>query len=238
MDDTSPRETPRIRSAASLRFCGEGWGDFLASVSDGEFDHRRPTATAWTPLPPITSTTRSSSRVSTRHRRKLVTQALTPTRPAQLKGGWSRHRSQRGFGIACPNITMRAHPGRHGARVRRSRHRLCGDQAYSSIQRRREPDDRRPVGPTTCARFELTRRVCRLRCSRRKGINMAEADSPLAWRKASRCESGTCVEVALAGGQIAIRDSKQPDGSPYLTFAPETWRGFIASVRAGEFDLP
>jgi hypothetical protein len=64
----------------------------------------------------------------------------------------------------------------------------------------------------------------------------AEDNMPSVWRKASRCDSGSCVEVAAIDGRIAIRDSKQPDGAPYLTFAPESWRAFIAGVRSGKFD--
>ena len=66
---------------------------------------------------------------------------------------------------------------------------------------------------------------------------MLEVDSSPDWRKASRCDSGTCVEVASVNGGVAIRDSKQPDGSPHLTFSPEPWQAFIAGIRAGEFDL-
>jgi len=69
-------------------------------------------------------------------------------------------------------------------------------------------------------------------------IKMVEADSSTEWRKASRCDSGSCVEFASIDGRAAIRDSKQPDDSPYLTFSPEPWRAFLAGVLAGEFDLP
>jgi hypothetical protein len=45
-----------------------------------------------------------------------------------------------------------------------------------------------------------------------------------------------CVEAAaLAGGGIAVRDSKDPDG-PVLVFTAEEWSAFVAGVKGGEFD--
>ncbi|MFI2340598.1 DUF397 domain-containing protein [Nocardia gamkensis] len=56
------------------------------------------------------------------------------------------------------------------------------------------------------------------------------------WFKSSH--SGTqadCVEVAfLDGGQIGVRDSKNPAG-PALVFTPVEWDVFTASVHAGKF---
>jgi hypothetical protein len=34
---------------------------------------------------------------------------------------------------------------------------------------------------------------------------------------------------------VAVRDSKNPDGSR-LIFSHDEWRAFVAGVRAGEFD--
>jgi hypothetical protein len=51
----------------------------------------------------------------------------------------------------------------------------------------------------------------------------------------SFCNLGNCVEVAaLPGGQIALRDSKQP-ANPFI-FSGEEWDAFLQGVRAGEFD--
>lgn len=55
----------------------------------------------------------------------------------------------------------------------------------------------------------------------------------LAWRKASRSAgNGECVEVAAAGGTVAIRDSKNPEGV-VLTCSPAMFRAFLDATRRG-----
>jgi hypothetical protein len=50
------------------------------------------------------------------------------------------------------------------------------------------------------------------------------------WRKSRRSNpSGNCAEVRTAGGQVEVRDSKDP-GGPVLRFSAAEWRAFIASV--------
>jgi hypothetical protein len=56
-----------------------------------------------------------------------------------------------------------------------------------------------------------------------------------AWRKSTRCEAHSCVEVARRGGAMAIRNSQVPAES--LVFADPAWATFIAGVRAGQFEL-
>jgi hypothetical protein len=60
----------------------------------------------------------------------------------------------------------------------------------------------------------------------------------LIWRKAeASAANGNCVEVAaLPGGDITVRDSKNPDG-PTLRFTSAEWSAFIDGTAAGEFDL-
>jgi hypothetical protein len=60
--------------------------------------------------------------------------------------------------------------------------------------------------------------------------------TPRAWRRALKCASNGCVEVAMTGSEIAIRDSKRAD-SPILTYDATEWRVFIEAVKNGEFDL-
>jgi hypothetical protein len=63
----------------------------------------------------------------------------------------------------------------------------------------------------------------------------APLHAPLTWRRSSKCAESSCVEVALAGNLVAVRDTKTPDGTP-LSYTKGEWAAFIAGVKAGEFD--
>lgn len=57
------------------------------------------------------------------------------------------------------------------------------------------------------------------------------------WRKSSHSGgSNQCVQVAdnVPGGQVWVRDSKNPDGD-VLHFTSAEWKAFVAGVRDGEF---
>ena len=57
--------------------------------------------------------------------------------------------------------------------------------------------------------------------------------SGLQWRKARRSvNNGACVEVAPVNGQIAIRDSKDPDG-PWLDYPITAFRSFLDTTKNG-----
>jgi len=60
-----------------------------------------------------------------------------------------------------------------------------------------------------------------------------EGTSAMTWRKSSYSgnSGGNCVEVGAAAHLIAVRDSKDPDGSR-LTFGREAWDAFAAKVKA------
>ncbi|GAA2069755.1 DUF397 domain-containing protein [Actinomadura alba] len=62
--------------------------------------------------------------------------------------------------------------------------------------------------------------------------------SRVVWRKCRRSGNGgaNCVEVAPIGDVIAVRDSKNPDGSR-LAFDHAAWAAFARRVRSGEYDL-
>lgn len=57
------------------------------------------------------------------------------------------------------------------------------------------------------------------------------------WRKSSHSQQEVnCVEVALEPGAAAVRDSKNPNGSP-LVLSDTQWGAFINGVKAGQYDL-
>jgi len=53
------------------------------------------------------------------------------------------------------------------------------------------------------------------------------------WRRSSWSgTNGNCVEVALLrGGNVGVRDSKDPHGQ-VLSFPRDTWKSFVLAVRA------
>ena len=60
-----------------------------------------------------------------------------------------------------------------------------------------------------------------------------DVEGAVTWRTSSySANAGNCVEVARLPGAVAVRDSKDPEGGA-LTFTPDTWRGFIAGIKAG-----
>ncbi|KUL53250.1 DUF397 domain-containing protein [Streptomyces sp. NRRL S-1521] len=58
------------------------------------------------------------------------------------------------------------------------------------------------------------------------------------WHKSRRSGgNGNCVEVArLSGGQVAMRNSRFPDG-PALVYTREEIEAFLGGVKDGEFDF-
>lgn len=59
----------------------------------------------------------------------------------------------------------------------------------------------------------------------------------LTWRTArGSAGNGACVEVAPAGGQIFVRDSKNQDG-PVVSYSARSWRQFVTNAKTGRFDL-
>lgn len=52
------------------------------------------------------------------------------------------------------------------------------------------------------------------------------------WRKSRRCETSDCVELDTQGGDVLMRDSKNPDGV-VLKFSEKEWLAFCVSARDG-----
>ncbi len=57
------------------------------------------------------------------------------------------------------------------------------------------------------------------------------------WQKSKHSNpNGACVEVAhLANGEIAVRNSRFPEG-PALVYTPAEIAAFLAGAKEGEFD--
>ena len=56
-----------------------------------------------------------------------------------------------------------------------------------------------------------------------------------AWRTSTLCDLNGCVEVAILGDRVAVRDTKDRAG-PVLVFTAREWEAFVGGVRGGEFD--
>jgi hypothetical protein len=65
----------------------------------------------------------------------------------------------------------------------------------------------------------------------------AEVPADAAWRKSRHSgANGNCVEVAaLPGGDVALRNSRYPDG-PALVYTRAEMAAFLAGAKDGEFD--
>ncbi len=57
-----------------------------------------------------------------------------------------------------------------------------------------------------------------------------------AWRKSSHSSSGGCVEVAMLGDAIGVRDTKDRGEGPVLVFNRREWMAFLEGVGLGEFE--
>ena len=66
----------------------------------------------------------------------------------------------------------------------------------------------------------------------------AMADGPddkLAWYQNERCESGACVQVAVAGDTVLLRSSRNPEAAP-VALSRDEWRDFLAGAKDGVYD--
>jgi Domain of unknown function (DUF397) len=59
----------------------------------------------------------------------------------------------------------------------------------------------------------------------------------LTWRKSARSgATGNCVELAvLASGEVAVRNSRHPDG-PVLVYTRDEMVAFVLGAKDGDFD--
>ncbi|BEL05521.1 hypothetical protein Q0Z83_037120 [Actinoplanes sichuanensis] len=56
------------------------------------------------------------------------------------------------------------------------------------------------------------------------------------WRASSFCDHINCVEVAVIGGAIAVRNSKDRSGTVQM-YSPEEWTAFLDGITNGDFDF-
>lgn len=56
-----------------------------------------------------------------------------------------------------------------------------------------------------------------------------------AFRTASFCASGECVEVAQGDGVVILRDSTQPLGGR-LHYGARDWGSFVRDIKSGKLD--
>jgi Domain of unknown function (DUF397) len=54
------------------------------------------------------------------------------------------------------------------------------------------------------------------------------------WHRSTRCNSGTCAEVAADGADVWVRNSQRPE--TVATFDAGEWAAFVAGIKDGEFD--
>ena len=64
---------------------------------------------------------------------------------------------------------------------------------------------------------------------------MQDITTAAAWRTSTLCDLNGCVEVAILGDRVAVRDAKDRAG-PVLVFTAREWEAFVGGVRGGEFD--
>jgi predicted secreted Zn-dependent protease len=54
------------------------------------------------------------------------------------------------------------------------------------------------------------------------------------WKISTRCGNGACVEVAIDGDLVHMRNSTDPAG-PALALPHAEWRGFLKGIKGGRF---
>lgn len=55
-------------------------------------------------------------------------------------------------------------------------------------------------------------------------------EGKLIWHTGSRCDGGSCIEVAGLHGLVMLRDSTEPD--TVLSVGGKEWRGFLVRVKS------
>lgn len=83
--------------------------------------------------------------------------------------------------------------------------------------------------------MSISKSLTRMNDGEEKGECMTDSThTPLTWRKSTWSNTGDCVEVAVIGTAILVRDSKNPTG-PVLSFTLSEWASFMKGAHVGEF---
>lgn len=56
----------------------------------------------------------------------------------------------------------------------------------------------------------------------------------LTWHRGRPCDTGTCVEIAVADGEVLVRSSVHP--ARLISLSRDEWREFLAGAKEGWFD--
>jgi Domain of unknown function (DUF397) len=65
---------------------------------------------------------------------------------------------------------------------------------------------------------------------------MSDSEEPqVSWRRSKASGGGNCLEVAVLGESVAIRNSRNP--THHLLVTPAEWRAFVVGIKAGEFEF-
>ena len=57
----------------------------------------------------------------------------------------------------------------------------------------------------------------------------------LPWKKASYCNGGECIQVAITNGRVILGDSKNPSG-PIILASYSQWNSLVGKIKRGDFD--
>ena len=64
---------------------------------------------------------------------------------------------------------------------------------------------------------------------------MSLSSPDVSWLRSSLCADNHCMEVAVDGERVYVRDGKRPDGA-VLCFTRAEWEAFRAGIKLGDFD--
>lgn len=67
-------------------------------------------------------------------------------------------------------------------------------------------------------------------------VDRPNRGAALDWRKSSASEDTDCVEVAVAGSSVLVRDSHAPSAG-VLELGPAQWRGLLRRIVDGDTEV-